>query len=108
MIWLNLSSQKKIDLDGVPVVQFQTAIGMRLPSYEEVDDRLFIGPNGKVGVKFWDYNEEDGIPTDVYYDIVDLDGNVIKSGVYEANRAVYRFNDFPLLLADLLNSPNRK
>lgn len=94
--------QQKIDLERTPIIPFQTAIGMRFPSYEEVDDRLFIDATGGIGVKFWDYNEEGGIPTEVYYDLVDTDGNVLKRGEYIADEAIYRYPDFPTLLRNLL------
>lgn len=98
-----VKEQRRIDLNGVPVVQYQDALRMSLPPYEEVDDRLFIDKTGKVGVKFWDYNEENGVPTDVFYDIVDAEGNVITSGEYQSDRAILRFSNFPSLLADLLS-----
>ena len=97
-----VKEQRRIDLNGVPVVQYQDALRMSLPPYEEVDDRLFMDKDGKVGVKFWDYNEEGGVPTDVYYDIVDSEGNVISSGEYQSDRAIRRFPNFPSLLGSLL------
>lgn len=99
--------QRSIDLEGIPVVPFQTAIGMRLPPYEEVDDRLFVDCEGEVGVLFWDYNEEGGIPTDVFYSLVDVDGNVIDKGEYRANQVIHRFSNFPSLLVDLLSKAKR-
>lgn len=95
--------QRRIDLGGVSIIQYQDALRMSLPPYEDVDDRLFVDGAGKIGVKFWDYNEDDGVPTDVFYDIVDNDGNVIRGGRYLANQAIYRFPDFPSLLDDLLS-----
>jgi len=100
--------QRKIDLEGIPVVPFKIAIGMRLPPYEEVDDRLFVDADSKVGVRFWDYNEEDGVPTDVFYNLVDMDGNVIKSGEYRVGQVIHRYPNFPSLLTDLLSQAKHR
>jgi len=100
--------QRRVDLEGISVVQYQEALGMRLPPYEEIDDKLFVDKTGKVGVVFWDYYEEGGIPTDVFYNIVDAEGNVINKGEYRAGQVLRRFSDFPSLLASLLSQVGSK
>lgn len=99
--------QQRVDLEGIPVVQYKTAIEMRLPPYEEIDDRLFLDETGNVGVRFWDYNEEGGVPADVFYDLVDRNGNVIVSGEYRYYEAIHRFPNFPSLLRNLLSKARR-
>lgn len=98
---------RRIDMQRFPAVPFETAIHMHHPAYEEVDDRIFFGPDGNTGIRIWDYNEEDGVPAEVYYDIVLRDGTVLQSGVYDADKALQPFNDFPLLFADLLKRAKR-
>lgn len=100
--------QQRVNLEGVPIIQYQTAIEMRFPSYEEVDDRLFVDETGSVGVMFWDYNEEGGVPTDVFYDLVDREGNVIDRGEYRYSQAIRRSPNFPSLLDDLLAEAREK
>jgi len=100
--------QRKISLEGIPVIPYELSVKMWRPPYEEIDDRLFVDQTGKVGVAFWDYNEERGIPTDVYYNLVDDKGNVIKSGEYHINKVMYRYPDFPSLLNDLLAQAPKK
>ncbi len=99
--------QQRVSLEGIPTVPYQVALEMRLPPYEEIDDRLFVDPTGQVGVRFWDYNEESGVPTDVFYDIVDMDGNVISKGEYRASQVMRRFPNFPSLLDDLLSKARK-
>lgn len=100
--------QRKVDLTDVPVVEYKTAIGMKFPPYEEIDDRLFIDETGSIGVKFWDYIEEKGVPTDVFYDLVDRNGNVLDRGEYRSFQVYDRFPDFPSLLSTLLFQARRK
>jgi len=101
--------QKKIELEGMPVVEYQTAMTMIRPHYKEVDNKLFIDEADCVGVCFWDYNEEKGIPTDVFYNLVDKDGNIIVTeNKYISGQAMYTFTDCPSLLRDLQPQAKQK
>jgi len=96
-----------IDIERFERVPFETALGMRLPPYEEIDDRYFPDKSGRVGIFFWDYNEVDGVPDDVFYDIV-ADGEVLERGRYQASRTIFAHHDFPSLLMELLDKGRRK
>jgi hypothetical protein len=96
-----------IDLTGTPMVEYEEAMGMQYPPYEDVDDRVFLDKSGGVGVRFWDYNEEDGVPIDVFYDLVDMDGTVLAKGEYRSGQVMRKFSDFPSLLNSLLLSAKR-
>ncbi len=88
------------NLKGVTVVQYESSRGMIRPPYEDVDDRLFIDQEGSVGVLFWDYNEENGFPTDVFYSII-IDGKVVRDERYESSRVIHQHPSFFHLLNHL-------
>ena len=98
---------ERANLDGLQVIPYNTAKRMIRPPYEEIDDRLFMDKDGKVGVIFWDYNEERGIPTDVFYTLIG-NGYKIGSGEYRPDRVILRHSTFPSLLDDLLTEARSK
>jgi hypothetical protein len=100
---------QKRDLSAIEIVKYENAINKRLPSWEEVDDKLFVDFEGKFGVFIWDYNEESGIPTDVFYDLIRLDGGyVIGRGDYAASESRRPYTTFPPLLDSLLKEAREK
>lgn len=96
-----------LDLTGITTIEYEEAMRMIYPPYDDVDDRLFIDGSQKIGVHFWDYNEEDGVPTDVFYDLVEMDGKVLAKGEYRAGQVMKRFPDFPSLLNSLFLNARR-
>ena len=98
---------EKANLDGVPVVSYETARGMQSPDYEDIDGHLFPDQTGKVGILFIDYNDENGMPYDVLYSLV-VDGLSVGCGRYQASRAIFKHLTFPSLLDGLLAEARTK
>ncbi len=98
---------EKANLQGVPVVEYETARGMKQPDYKNVDDHFFQDKTGRVGVLFTDYNDENGRPEDVFYSLV-ADGLNVGSGRYQASRVIFRHPTFSSLLEDFLTKARSK
>jgi len=98
---------RKANLENVPVVQFETAMQMLQPDYEDVDDHLYTDPSGQIQILFTDYNDQDGKPDDVFYDVI-VDGLIVEAGRYQASRTITRHQTFPSLLNSLLAEAKNK
>ncbi len=95
--------REKVNLEKISTVPYISAIKMWQPSYEAIDDRLFVDRTGNVGVLFWDYNEDNGVPAEVFYHLIDVDkGDILSKGEYHPSRVMHRYGDFPSLLNNLL------
>ncbi len=98
---------RKANLENTPVVQFGSAMQMLQPDYEDVDDHLYTDESGKIGILFIDYNDQNGKPDDVFYDVI-VDGLIVEAGRYEASRTITRHQTFSSLLNSLLAEAKNK
>lgn len=93
---------ERLDLKNVPIVPYKKAIQMQLADFDEIDDRLFMAESGDIGILITDYNAEFLMPEQVFYHIVDRQGNIIQKGEYKASEVRHKCFDFPSLLDYLL------